>query len=691
MADSVKWGKGRLSQFVQWIDWELRFGLQSRLSLERQWREWLEMYRAPAKQPIRKFPYEGASNVVLPIAATDIDQLFAKEMQTLHAPNNLWTMEALNERWVDAAHPMQDALSWLDHHLLKMQSVNERVNLEKYKLGTGIYKTSWNYEKRKVWTYNDQGAVIRAQRIVGQPVVDHVKCADFVLPPYSYAIDPDAQGGAPWVAERLRINVDRLRSLAFATEPFAPNWDQEAVNFILKFVESNQPPHDVKIQDLDYLKLGETKTLDFDKSDSESTKNLAGRYARRFDIELWEVHARFPTGGQGFSIDPSRPAQKDVDSQDDIVVWYHLPTRRIVRAIYNPYRHGKRPYEKVVMFPSEGFWGIGICEQKETFQTLGSDLMNFTVDNVLLSNSVMLVAKAGANIVAGEPIYPGKIWIVDGDVRQDFSSMQMAQTYPNLPSLAGQVQAMGERRTGISDIQLGNMQELPGRTPATTMLSLLQEGNRRPDLTIKMMREGLSNVGLRIVQLLQQYTGSPVDVGGKRLLGLMVQALGMPEGMFAAEKLATPLEDAALGLGVSLTATSGSANKEVEKQNYVALLQLAGQITPQFIQLISVAQQAAGTVVGKVALESALGMRELYGRLLEQYDIKNIADVAPDLKTDTQPLQAGANGQSPGGPAGPQGQPGGAMGPGAIAPGLAAPSSGAPELGGVFSALGVGR
>lgn len=691
MADAIKWGPGRLQQFILWYDWELRFALQSRLSLERQWREWLEMYRAPAKQPVKKFPYEGASNVVLPIAATDIDQLYAKEMQTLHAPPNLWTLEALNERWVDAAHPMQDALTWLDHHILKMQAVNGRVNLEKYKLGTGIYKTTWAYEQRNVWTYNDRGEVIRAKRVVGQPQVDHVKLADFVIPPYAYDIDPDAQGGAPWVAERLRISTDRLRSLAFSSAPFAPNWDTEAVNFVLKFVEGNQPLHDIKIQDLDYLKVGEVRspTLDFDRSDFESQKNLAGRYARKYDIELWEVHARFPTGGKGIGIDPSRAVQGKDDSQDDVVIWYHLPTRRVVRAIYNPYRHGKRPYEKVVMFPAEGFYGIGICEQKETFQTLQSDLMNFTVDNVLLSNSVMLVAKAGANIVAGEPIYPGKIWIVDGDVRQDFSSMQMAQTYPNLPSLQGQVQALGERRTGISDIQLGNMQELPGRTPATTMLSLLQEGNRRPDLTTKMMREGLSNVGLRIIQLLQQFTGSPVDVGGKHLLGLMVQALGMPEGIFAAQKLATPLEDAALGLGVSLTATSGAANAEVDKQNYVSLLQLAGQLTPQFIQLISVAQQAQGSPVGQVALQSALGLQELYRRLLERYDIKNIGDVAPDIKADTQSL---AQGGQPGGGVGPaQGPAGQPMGPGATPPGLAAPSSGAPELSGVLGALGVGR
>jgi len=96
MATPIVWGKGKEQQFILMIDWELRFALQARLNLERQHRAWLEMYRAPAKQPTRKFPFEGAANYVAPIAATDIDQLYAKFMQTIHAPENLWTLEALN-------------------------------------------------------------------------------------------------------------------------------------------------------------------------------------------------------------------------------------------------------------------------------------------------------------------------------------------------------------------------------------------------------------------------------------------------------------------------------------------------------------------------------------------------------------------------------------------------------------------
>jgi len=225
----------------------------------------------------------------------------------------------------------------------------------------------------------------------------------------------------------------------------------------------------------------------------------------------------------------------------------------------------------------------------------------------------------------------------------------MADIYQSLPLLQSNVQALGERRTGISDIQLGNIQQLPGRTPATTMLSLLQEGNRRPDLTIKNMRyEGLSTIGLRIVQLMQQYASSPIDVGGQQLLHLVMQTLGMPEGQEVAQKLTTPMEDAALGIGVSITATSGSTNKETEKQGFTALLQLAAALYPQFIQAVQLAQSAPGTPVGDVALQSAKGLQELFTRLLEQYDVRNSEAILPiSDQTLAAAEQAGQGGGAP--------------------------------------------
>jgi hypothetical protein len=668
---------------LEWLDTELRAALDARSPLEQRWRDWMEQYRALAKQPTRSFPFEGASNVMLPVTAMAIDQLYVKEMQTVFAPANIWTTQARNENWVEAAKPMQDALEWLDTNILRMWRVCKRLKLEKYKLGTGIYKTGWLYEKRPIWTTNPEGQVIRAQKSRGRPFVDHVRLPDFLMPPYSYAIQPDEQGGAPWVAERLRIDADRFRSLANASQPMTPGISVAAINQVLKFLEATDTEHDTKVQDLDFVKRGGKDTTDeaFD-TDKSNTGSGSIRRAMPRDIELWEIHARFPTGGKGGADDPSRNTQGEDDSQDDIIVWYHRPTRQFVRAWYQPYYHGQRPYEVERLFPGDGFYGIGIAEQMEMFQRTQSDLLNFTMDNVLLANSRMIAAKQGANIAPGEPIYPGKIWITEGEPSKEFQVFAMADIYQSLPMLYSQFDQLGKGRSGIGDLQMGNLQSLPSRTPATTALSMLQEGNRRPDFAIKDSRyDGLSIVGLRLIQLLQQYIGSPQNLDGKPLLRLMVQSLGMPEGLHVAQKLTTPLESAELGLGVSITATSGSANKEVERQNRVALLQLAAQITPQFIQLASVAMQAQGSLVGQIALESMVGLRNLYQGTLEQYDVRNIEDVAPDIQKNVDEFVA-APAQGNGG------QP--ADGALAGSGGLVSPTGGTPDVQNVLQALGIG-
>lgn len=620
MAEPIVWGPGREAAFIAQLDHELIEAQGARTGLDRQHRDWLAQYRPSAKSGPKSFPYEGAFNYTLPLTSIDVDVLYARFMQTVHAPENMWTLQALNERWIDAAKPLQDFLQVLDHRLLRMYNVNKRVFLETTKLGTGIYKTGWQYERRNVWGYDAAGKRQRQQRVVSAPFVDHVKLSDFYFPAYAYAVQSDEQGGAPWVAERIRVPLGRLYAMAEATAPFLPNISKDTVRFIASFEESEKPPQDVKVQELDYARranMGSGTKLDgddFDRDKERGTPNGASIQKPR-EVELWEIHARFGT--------------KSAFEEDDIVVWYHAPTRKIVRAIYAQYDHGKRPYDKIVYFPGDGFWGIGVCEQKEMFQALGSDLMNFTLDNVVLANSRMIIAKQGANIAPGEPIYPWKVFMSEGNVRDEFGVFPMADIYPSLPMMSQMIASIGEKRTGISDIQLGQMQNLPGRTPATTMMSLLQEGNRRPDLTIRDMRyEGLSVVGLRVLQLCQQYISSPVNFEGATWLKMITDTLGQPEGNFVADKLRMPLEPVELGVGVSLTATSGSANKEVERQGALQLLQLASQVGPQVLQLVQVAMQAQGTPLADVAINSARGLQTLYKRTLEQFDVRDAEDVA---------------------------------------------------------------
>lgn len=662
MADKIVWTAGNQDRAIDFLDNDLNEALRTRDPLIQTWIRWLTQYKPSSSRGRTSFPFEGAPDYVLPLTAIDVDQLFSSFMQSIHAPENLWTLKALNERWVDVAKPAQDALSWVDANILKMFNVNTRAILEMCKLGTTIYKTGWTYERRPTWTYDSAGRAVKGELIRSVPFVDHVHLADFVIPPYAYAIQPDMQGGAPWVAERIRIPRNRFLAMAAAQTPLLPAIDKATAEFIVHFEESGPPEVDEHIQRADYDRRAIMRPLDFDTDDTPADvsggKGASTRYIR--EIELWEIHARLPT--------------RSTIDLDDVILWYHAPTRRIVRAVYNYFHHGARPYDAVRYFPGDGFYGMGVCEQKEVFQTMQSDLFNFNWANVLLANSRMVVAKAGANISPGEPFYPNKVWITDDDVGKSFGVFPMADIYPSLPALQQQIQSLGERRTGIGDLQLGNMQSLPSRTPATTALSLMQEGKRRPDLTVKALRyDGLSIVGLRTLQNMQQFLTTPtLGSDGQYLLQVLMSSLGAPEGELLGGTLSIPTENAEFGLGVSITATSGSANKETERQGYIGLLQLASSLYPQFLQAAQFAMQGAGTPIGDIALQSMQGLQELFKRTLEQYDIRNpeeilpLDDAAPQAIETAGLLQqqaAALGGGQPGVPAGPgQGASGGAGG-----------------------------
>jgi hypothetical protein len=442
-----------------------------------------------------------------------------------------------------------------------------------------------------------------------------------LLPPSATAIQPDEQGGAPWIGHRIRMPTERFRSLANAAGPMAPMIPKEDVETIIAFEERSLTEHRQVVADMDYLRRA-YPNVSFDKDVGIGAAVQGGGSNLVREIELWEIHARFAVQG---------------DSEDDIILWWHPGTRLVLRPILNPYIHGKRPFEVIRFFPGDGFYGIGVCEQKEIYQKLESDLFNFMHDGVLLSNSIGIVAQEGTNIAAGEPIYPGKIWITSGNVRDSFAKFEMGRLYPDLQNLIQYVHQNSQQRTTVSDLASGNLQALPDRAPASSVQSILKEGKLRPDLTIKDLRySGLGVIGLRILQYVQQYAQSPMNVGGQEWVRVAMDALGVPEGQLVAEKLIMPTEQAEYGLGVSISAVSSTGNKEVEQQRLQNLLGLHAQLAPSYLQLLQMAMQTQGTPIADVALTLASGQSELYRRLLEQDDFRDPEAIAPAIPTSAE-------------------------------------------------------
>ena len=598
MAEPVQWGDGRKADFILYIVQEMQRALGNRTELEQTWRGYLEQYRAPFTDELKRFPYEGASAYTMPVTAMNADPLIAQFMTTLHTPDNLWTLQPMNERWVPIAKPMQDYLEYLDQTRLHMFDVNYRAILEFIKLGTCIYEHGWSFERRSAMRMLPDGSVSRTQEMVSGPFVDHVSLVDFLIPPEALHIQADLPFGASWVAKRFYLREAQLMARAKGQAPFLPDYDPAETELVRHFVNN--------------LTVGNTVQDEKFELDKYSPS-----YLRR--IELWEVHARFDTTGTG--------------TVDDVVAVIHLPSRRLLRAILNPYAHNSRPFSVARYFRGDGFYGIGECEQSNIFQRIISELTNANIDNVRLTNAPMLGVKAGANVVPGEPIYLLKMFLLDNP-QTDIKEVRFTSPYPSLQQLAPIFEQWHERRTGVSDLQRGNTSELPSRTPATSLLSIMQEGKRRLDLSLKDLRICLNEVGQRVLQNCQQFM-SNVDRNPESptQLKMVIQALGQPEGTYVAMQLGLPLDDIGSGLGVAVTATSGTINKEVEKQNFLALVQLQTQLGQQYIQLASIFSNPqilqTAPQVAQVAQDVFKGFRELQTRLLEQFDVRNPEDLLP--------------------------------------------------------------
>src|SRR5439155_19640849 len=98
--------------------------------------------------------WTGNRNRIFSLSAMTLDAVLPRYMRTLHAQTNVYTLQALNERWVPVAKPLQDYLEFLDHNLLNLWDVHYRSFDEMLKLGTAILKTGWRFEAHRVTGYD---------------------------------------------------------------------------------------------------------------------------------------------------------------------------------------------------------------------------------------------------------------------------------------------------------------------------------------------------------------------------------------------------------------------------------------------------------------------------------------------------------------------------------------------------------
>lgn len=618
LFSSVEWADGQKDAFVSWIRREILQTRGDRADLETTWENRILAWRAKVTDVELDYPYPGASNLELPLIAMHSDPVLADFLQSFHAAEDYWTPLATRTDRVDDASALRRGLTAIEKRFLKMRQVNTRAFLDNIILGTAFYKNGWKSERRARRRYLPSGDSEREILSVSEPMIEPVPIQRLWFPAYAWSLDFDAPGGTPWVAQEYRWSAEEWTRFKDGSAEL-PGFDANAAEKVQTFLTDDD-------EALRSLLEEEDEFVPF-----EDMRH-----------QVFEVWARFDTRGSGV--------------YEDIVVLVHPTSGEILRAIYFPNSHGRHPFHKINYLPGYGIYGIGLAEVDEWAQEASTQLLNAQIDNARLANTRMFTAPAGSMHQPDELVYPGKVWYLNPD--ETIGEVRLSELYPSGFNLINQLVQFSEMRSGVNELRQGSMGGMPSRTPATSLLSIMREGNKRFDMIHSGVRDEHSTMGLRMTQNLAQRA----QEDQMRWMSFFQRAVG-PEDTQRIMKVLTEgdpdtIEEA---FGVSVTATSASVNKEVEKQSFIGMLQIAQQIYGALVQTAMLHAQVPDPIVQATARASFISGVDILGQLLDRFDVQNkqehlgnLEAVANTLRAQDEPGGNAATGATFGAAAGPQ-------------------------------------
>lgn len=586
------------ASLADWLDQELSESLSAHYALEEQLDKWQKAYDGEPASPRKDFPWPNACNIVIPLIGIAVDSIVARIVNTLFSVTPFWSIRPLNKEVELIAKPTEGFLEWSRSNEFNIYKEVRLWTPEVVKFGWGYIKCPWEVKTVQEFILGDNGQPVPIINTLRRPNPHWVPIRDIVT---QVGIEDELEQ-AEWLAHRVQLTDGQLK------------WRE--ADGIYQGVD-------------DVIKSKE------DMSTTTTLRNGVDFQYREKLNTLYEVWA-------DVSISGSLP--------QSVVITFHKPTKKILRAIYNPIMSNKRPFVKAKFIEREGqMQGYGIAKRLFDLQEEISTIHRQQVDNSTIANTRFFLGKRGA-IRPNTRIWPGRFLMV-GDTEKDVKAVQLGDVYQSMHTLSVEILAFSERASGVSDPFLGRESSVVGtRATATGTLAILQEGNRRFDLNVRDIRDALSGVGRFVLELNHQF----------RPKGFAYFVQGQ-DGTLTEQMLELPREFIASRLAIELTASTATINREIERQGYISLLGLLTQYYDRTLQMGSLlANPNVPPELKAMGAKMAEGGRYIMQKLLQTFDIKNIDAVIPAMMEELNGSQ-GPQGDLGGGQ--PNGQLEGTMAP----------------------------
>lgn len=500
-------------------------------------------------------PFEGSSNLHLPMPLIVARALHARFLQALLGIEPYFSLKARTEGFMDKAALVSDVMSY---YLKTACNYNQGVD-------NAVDTWLWH------WVTQGSGILKRRWDVRYETFLDVVETTEADTPGYSVA--PDG-------TESLVPKTKQVEKEVKVTKKWFEGPVFEAVNAEdLLIVGGHGDPqladslHHTQWLTADELwTLADRKVFALDaveKIIDGGPDNKVGRPGTdiKGDRAVNAGHASVDTEADldRYEITESY-LNYDVDGSginSKIVVWTHRKTRTELRATYlrRIDKAGEVPFHKIDFHKRPGqTYGVGIIEMMHPISKEIDAMHNIRIDSGIISNMPMFFYKPTTSMAEEEIQFEPGVGIPLDNPQTDVHIPQWGNKTAFFGQEEQNLQTLIERLTGINDLSLGVISGSQGATrTASGVRALLGESNANLDVFLRRLNRGWTGALRGLLHTLQQRIPA----------GLSFRVTG-ESGDDYWRKIKSA-DDIAGDFDIELAANSSNSNKQIQ-------LELANQI-----------------------------------------------------------------------------------------------------------------
>lgn len=494
--------------------------------------KWVRIYRGVPAEKNKTWPWPGASNLVIQVAATFSDELLARVM-AMYATDPLFNAKLLGDFDEETNSSGEDQAQDLEYFLqdcayepeeLDLYRVEETGFSSAIRFGTGVFKFPWEYVVEQQATYLG-GGTEEGTRVTYEwskegytrrdgPHPENVPLSDWSIDPKFANLNQ-----ADFKNHTLHLDYYQLESWKAHSDIYSV----EAINHIL------QNPD----------KMPEYRRQLEEQKEMETAEE--GNCGKNYDIE--ESWFTYNKDGKLFKL----------------ISYWHETTETHIGCIYNMYPDNEEPFEDAKLaYDDDTYFGYGFCEMGEAYQREVSETHNWRTDNRRFATTGVGRVNKNSKLSSILQLYPGVLIPADEGEIEPLAFGANATAYGIEDEQ--QTLMLAAQRYGVDPATGGSgggtVNPKKGTFSAQGTAMSMQSQNNRNNLRMSDMRSCHVRIGRKLLKMYSHFgLGNKIRKYGNR-----------------AEAIKRALANYKSGrLGLVIKPSTASLNREMEKQNDILL------------------------------------------------------------------------------------------------------------------------